>query len=454
MPNISSLQTPLSALRAHQRILEATANNIANASTPGYRRQRVDTIAQGGAAANVGGVVVATRAGVDSLAPTRSADELLIGRAVQERATLRSAESMSGALSRVEAIFPEPSDIGLASQLDEFWNSWNELSTDPASQSLRSDVLAKASAVTATLRRSSADLGTIAAQAHARLSVLAGEVNGLTSRIADYNREVAGLPSVPPALLDERDRLVEQLAQLTGAVTRVTDDNTVTVSIGGQQVVQGQHTERLVVREGGPLQLARNGQVVMTTSGEAAALAATITDIVPRYQGALDDIAADLVSSVNALHVEGYGQDGVAGRVFFDPTGTTATTIGISADVAGQPARLATGAPVLPGPVAPGALDGNQARLLSSLGDAASGADSRYQQMISGLAVEARAARQRTDVQTTVVDNAMRDVDSVSSVSIDEEMTQMIESQRAYQASGKVLSVIDEMLGYLIERVV
>lgn len=453
MPNISSLQTPLSALRAHQRILDATANNIANASTPGYRRQRVETVAQGGAAVNGGGLVLSTRSGVDSLQVTRSADDLLIGRATNEEASLASAESTSTAIGRVEAIFPEPSDIGLASQLDALWSSWSELSTDPASQSLRSDVLAKASTVTATLRRSAVDLAAIADVARDRLSLLANEVNGLTAQLAEYNRGVSGLPNVPPSMLDERDRVVNELTKLTGAVVKVTDDNTVAVSIGGHQVVQGLHHER-VEAPGGVLRLVRNGQVMLPTSGEAAAVVSTINDVIPRYLSSLDSVAASLVSTVNTLHTAGYGQDGVSGRTFFDPAGTTATTIDLSADVVGRPDRLAAGAPVFPGPVAPGPLDGNQARLMAALADSATGPDSRYQQMISSLAVETRTARQRAEVQTTVADNATRDAASISSVSVDEEMTQMIESQRVYQAASKVLATIDELLGFLIERVI
>jgi flagellar hook-associated protein 1 FlgK len=180
----------------------------------------------------------------------------------------------------------------------------------------------------------------------------------------------------------------------------------------------------------------------------------TINDVIPRYLSSLDSVAASLVSTVNTLHTAGYGQDGVSGRTFFDPAGTTATTIDLSADVIGQPGRLAAGAPVFPGPVAPGPLDGNQARLMAALADSATGPDSRYQQMISSLAVETRTARQRAEVQTTVADNAIRDAASISSVSVDEEMTQMIESQRVYQAASKVLATIDELLGFLIERVI
>lgn len=452
MPNISSLQTPLSALRAHQRSLETTANNVANASTPGYRRQRVEMVTAVGEPINVGGVVTNSRAGVDSRHITRAADDLLIARATAEEANLASAQASSATLSRIEAIFPEPSDYGLASQLDALWGSWNELSTDPASPSLRSDVLAKATAVTATLRRSAADLSAITTGVHEQLGVVASKVNDLTAELAAYNRGVIGQPNVPPSMLDQRDGLVNQLTKLTGAVVRVTEDNTVAVSIGGHQVVQGLTNER-VEAPNGVLRMVRSGQVILPTSGEAAALSTTINDIVPRYMSALDGVAASLVSTVNAVHSAGYGQDGLSGRTFFDPAGVTAATIALSTDVAGQPSRIAAGAPVLPGPVAPGPLDGNQARLMAALADSATGPDSRYQQMISNLAVETRFAKQRSDVQSTVVENAIRDVNEVSSVSVDEEMAQLIESQRAYQAAGKVMATIDEMLGFLIERI-
>jgi flagellar hook-associated protein 1 FlgK len=181
-------------------------------------------------------------------------------------------------------------------------------------------------------------------------------------------------------------------------------------------------------------------------------VAATINDVVPRYLSALDDIANTLVTSVNTMHAAGYGQDGVTGRNFFDPAGTTAATIAISTDVAGQPSRLAAGAPKLPGPTAPGALDGNQARLIAALASSATGASTKYQTMISGMAIESRSAQQRADVQGTIADNAVKEADSVGSVSIDEEMTQMMEAQRAFQAASRVLSTVDDMLSFLIER--
>jgi flagellar hook-associated protein 1 FlgK len=124
----------------------------------------------------------------------------------------------------------------------------------------------------------------------------------------------------------------------------------------------------------------------------------------------------------------------------------------LSTDVAGTPANIAAGAPVLPGPVAPGPLDGEQARAIAALAEAATGPDSTYRAMISGLAVEAGAATHRADLQAQVADSARQQADSVGAVSIDEEMANLTAAQRAFEASARVMTAVNDMLGFLIER--
>jgi flagellar hook-associated protein 1 FlgK len=301
-----------------------------------------------------------------------------------------------------------------------------------------------------SLRRGVEDLTAVSDAAKTRMTGIANEVNDLTARIVTFNQTIAGLTDPSADLLDQRDQLVAKLTNLSGALTQVTGTGEVNVFIGGRQVVAGTFAAQLQAPSG-TLQF-DDGQAVLMTSGEGASVAATINDVVPRYLSALDDIANTLVTSVNTMHAAGYGQDGVTGRNFFDPAGTTAATIAISSDVAGQPSLLAAGAPKLPGPTAPGALDGNQARLIAALASSATGASTRYQTMISGMAIESRSAQQRAEVQGTIADNAVKEADSVGSVSIDEEMTQMMEAQRAFQAASRVLSTVDEMLSFLIER--
>ena len=124
----------------------------------------------------------------------------------------------------------------------------------------------------------------------------------------------------------------------------------------------------------------------------------------------------------------------------------------MSADVTGQPEHLAAGAPVLPGPTAPGPFDGDQARAVAALADAAGGPAAAYRSMIAELGVEVRSARRRDDIQEQVTDAAEAQAQSVGGVSLDEEMANLIAAQRAYEASARVLTVVDQLLGVLIER--
>ena len=446
MPNISSLNTPLSAMRAQRQILDVTARNIANATTPGYHRQRVELATPGTSGINGSG----GNAGVDVSRVSRSADDLIIARASREEAGRSAADATAATLARIESLFPEPSNNGLAAQLDDYWGSWSSVANDPGNQTARSSLLSKASTVVNSLRRGVEDLTAVSDAAKTRMTGIATEVNDITARIVTFNQSIAGQTDPSGDLLDQRDKLVAKVTNLTGALTQVTGTGEVNVFIGGRQVVAGAFAAQLQAPSG-TLQF-DDGQAVLMTSGEGASVAATINDVVPRYLSALDDIASTLVTSVNTMHAAGYGQDGVTGRNFFDPAGTTAATIAISTDVAGQPSRLAAGAPKLPGPTAPGALDGNQARLIAALASSATGASTKYQTMISGMAIESRSAQQRSEVQGTIADNAVKEADSVGSVSIDEEMTQMMEAQRAFQAASRVLSTVDEMLSFLIER--
>ena len=131
---------------------------------------------------------------------------------------------------------------------------------------------------------------------------------------------------------------------------------------------------------------------------------------------------------------------------FFDPTGTRASTIAISAAVAGQPSRIAAAA------LGGGPLDASVAQQLAALATSSTGADAAYQSLIGRLAVEAQSADRRDRVQELVV----RQVDdariSVSGVNLDEELTAMVQEQRAYEAAARMLTTVDEMLDVLINR--
>jgi flagellar hook-associated protein 1 FlgK len=450
MANIASLYTGLSAMTTQRHVMDLIGHNVANEATPGYHRQRAELRALSGSPVNALFAGQGRTFGVGVLRTTRSVDELLAARATREQATGSSASLTATTMRRLEGLFPEPSDVGLAHQLDEFWGGWSGVATQPGGLAARTQLLERAETLVASLRRTASDIGATRDTAIARIASLATDANDLAAEIATLNATVVANPSAALDLIDRRDLLVTSLAQLTGAVARPQGNGQVDVYIGGRAIVNGKESHE-IVGGGGVLTWAIDAQPVVAPSGEAAALAATIADVVPRYLAQLDGVAATLVAQVNALHTAGYDQNGVTGRNFFDPAGVTAATISVSADVRGQQANIAAGAPQ-PGPTAPGVLDGEQARALAALADDPAGADSAYRAMIAGLAVETRAAIRRSDIQEQVADAAMRDADSVGAVSIDEEMAALVGAQRAYEASARFLTAVDELLGVLIER--
>ncbi|MEK7423102.1 MAG: flagellar hook-associated protein FlgK [Actinomycetota bacterium] len=451
MSTFGSLNIAVTGMAAHRRILDLTAHNVANATTAGYHRQRAELQSLGGRVAAGISAGSSTRTyGVDVIDVTRSIDELLAARATREDAGRSMANLTSATMSRVEGIFPEPTDLGLAHQLDEYWSAWTDLANNPGDLAARTQLLESADTLVTALHRGATDLNGVRESAVTRMNTLAAEVNDLATQIARLNPAINSNPDNID-LLDQRDLLVASLSRLTGAVARPTTNGQVDVSINGRTLVSAAFSYP-VDGTTGILVWVADGQAVTPPSGDAASLAATIGDVVPRYLASLDDVASTLVSSVNAVHSAGFDQSGTTGRTFFDATGVTAATIALSVDVAGLPANIAAGAPVLPGPTAPGPLDGEHARAIAALADSATGADTKYQALVTTLAIETRAAAQRSNIQEHVADSAIRDADSVGSVSIDEEMATLVAAQRAYEASARVFTAIDAMLGVLLER--
>jgi flagellar hook-associated protein 1 FlgK len=446
---ISSLYTALSGLKAQQRVLDVTAHNVANQTTAGYHRQRVELSAVALATGfNQTSEFSMRTAGVDAVTTSRAVNDVVALRAVREDSLRVSADTSAAALSDIEQMFGEPSDTGLSSQLGALWGAFGDLAQSPGDTSARTALLEQAGSVVNSLRSAASNLQATTDSATARLSAVTTEVNDLAARVATLNGSIAASPEAANDLLDQRDQLVAKLGQLVGATPFTNASGEPQVQVGGRTLVAGsQHYDIAAV--GGSLQWASDARPLAVTSGEAASLTATINDVVPRYTAALNGVTSTLVQTVNSLHSTGYDQTGTAGRNFFDPAGVTAATISLSADVAGQPSHIAAGGA---GATAPGALDAEMARQLAKLGDSTSGADAKFSSLVSSLAVETKSAKQTATIQGRVADSVAAEDAAQSSVSIDEEMTNLVAAQRAYEASARVLTAVDEMLGVLIER--
>ena len=218
MPNISGLYTALSGMNANRRILDATAHNIANQATPGFRRQRVDLAPAGiGTGAAVFSGPASQLAGVNILGTNRVLDSIAETRAVREIASTSDALTMSSAMRQIESAFPEPTDRGLAAQFDGFWTSWSDLATRPDDTIARTEVLEQAKSLTQSIGRAAADLDEISANAQERLGRIAGEVNDLAGRIAKLNDLVVSDNYIQPIL--SRTRAAALGSKLTAHIS-------------------------------------------------------------------------------------------------------------------------------------------------------------------------------------------------------------------------------------------
>jgi flagellar hook-associated protein 1 FlgK len=147
------------------------------------------------------------------------------------------------------------------------------------------------------------------------------------------------------------------------------------------------------------------------------------------------------VITVNVQHQAGFDLAGHAGKALF--SGTTADTIQLAVT---NPDELAAAS------VPDGSFDGSNADKLADLARKDTGPDRKYRQLVVDLGVEAQTVDRRVTVQTSVVTNTDAARNGQSGVSLDEEMTNLVTSERAYQAAAKVISTIDEMLDTIINR--
>ena len=467
MSSFSTLNTALSGLQAHKRVIDVIGHNISNVNTEGYSRRQV-------LLEPATGMKIASRfdtdfswnnLGVNIAGVNRIRDQFLDVKARASLASSASAARLDSVLGGVEGTFPEPSDTAIAGQLSAFWNALSDAANQPGSIPQHAAVLAQASNLAASLNQAAGSLQTQHTDLSSQLTMAVDQVNTLAQQVADLNVQiraasVAGMDTGD--LADERDRLVDQLTSLTGAEVRPIEYNQVNVMLGGRSLVSGGRISPLKVTTLGAfpapldqlqvqqtqLQWADDSYPVAGFGGDIGGLVQGLNDVIPRYMHDLDTVAQTLVTTVNTIHNNGQGQDALndVNLDFFDPAGVTAATIKLSSDVDGQPSRIALGA------VGGGALDGSIGHQMGAAGGLANSPDAIHRAMIGRLGVEAQAATTRASTQAKFAVEAENQCTSVSGVNLDEEMTNLVMSQRAYESAARLLSAVDEMLDTLINR--
>lgn len=450
--------------------LDVSGQNVTNANTVGYTRQRADMSAVStisGSSLFSKGLTVGQ--GVNVTGVTRMGDLFADARVRTTAASAGYLAQRSASLTQLESTITEPSDNGISHQLSSFWNSWHDVANTPniaapgqvlveSGQSLAQGIAAGYRAVSTQWAQTSTQAGT-----------LVTEVNSTADAIAELNgsiRSVLVSGGNANELMDSRDLLVTQLSELTGATVRPNEDGTVNVLIGGNPIVSGKSANHIKLaganqmidaatsppqvmwaREmAGPVALDGGilaGMMNVLAPADATGTGGALAEAAATY----NSLATNLADSVNAVHRTGVTTSGAAGGDFFtlgsDPA--TPPALGLAVTITST-SDIAAGAP------GNGALDGSIADKISQLSKADGGPDAQWAAFVVDVGVRTQSAAQSAKVSNVAHETAVGLQLAHTSVDIDEETVNMLAFQRAYQGAARVLTAVDEMLDTLINR--
>jgi flagellar hook-associated protein 1 FlgK len=434
--------------------MNTAGQNIANVNTPGYARRRLqlepaDPMTTGilmrrGANGAIGGV------SIESF--ERMHDSLLASASWEAQAGLGGADEEARLLGALEGVFGVGSGASLTDVMDGFWNAWSDVANNPTDVGTRNALISQTETVTATLNGLDENINRLATQTESALAGGVKQANGLLEELAELNATVrsaraSGSPDL--AAEDRRDAAVAELAAF--APVKVSDDpDGYHITVSGMSVLQGDEptlfryepptgTNPAAVRFG-----STDVTVPSSADGTLGAQVRTLNETLPDTVAALDSFAAKLVTDVNTQHATGFGLDGVDARNFFDPAELEAGSIRISDIVRGDPSVIAAAGPDAAAPgVFPGPGDSNGANAIAGMRE---GFDTDSAAILSDVGAKLRGARTAAGAHAAVADHLAAMEQAVSGVSMDEEMTKLLEAQHAFAASARVLNTAEEMM--------
>lgn len=305
MPNFA---TGLSALSAARAAIETAGQNLANANTPGYVRQRVNL--ESLRPTTFGGQKIGGGVGIRSI--ERITDELLTSRVRTQRQEVGRRQAGLDLLSEVETIFGEPSSSGISAQITNFFNRAAALSTAPSDPQARSALIGAGSVLAEQVRNVRSGLIDAASSVRTLIATDVADVNRLAETLADLNAQVIqsrGSDGPPSSLLDRRTQLLDELAQLVDLDIEPLSSGAVSVTVGGHALVANDQANRLatsIASDGfTEVRLSSSGSVVDIGGGRIRGLLDFERTGTGDRIASLDRLAKTLIGGFNALHATG-----------------------------------------------------------------------------------------------------------------------------------------------------
>ena len=455
------LNTARDALAAQSFGLNVAGQNVANVNTDGYVRRSADLETRVHDGASYGSINVA---GLHRIADIYAERRLYTATGLSF-----AAEERNTNLSVVEALFNDFSGSGIGANIDSLFASFSELSANPNEPTTRSTVLQRAEEFAQRARETARELEVFRQDMYDKARSLARQVNEQSAEVASLNQRIQvaeATGSDAADLKDRRDSLLSGLSEIIDIRTFTTESGQPVVQGAGTTLIEGNSYRDLSVdldTNGNIRILASrsNGAATNITSllggGSLGGLVETRDVDVPAVNTQLDQLVFDIATAINTQHAAGFGLDGVTGRDLFQISATAAgaaRSLALNPIMAGQPDFIAAAASAAGLPAgADNALLLGQLSSGTIAGGGARTASQAYSDLIGDVGSRKAEAARSADTRMAIRDQVSAFRESVSGVSLDEEMISLTKFQRAYEAASKVLSTADQLLAELLRMV-
>lgn len=459
------------SLATQQQGTEIAGHNLANVNNPAYARQRLSIATSLTVPTEVG----PQGTGAEGVAIVQLRNGLLDLQIQSETSVRGSLDAQQTALQYVQANLGQQIDRqasgaagaaanggvggqnGIAEHLSNLFNSFQSLSTNPTSMAERQVLLGKAQDLASQFNQISARLGNVNSSLNQSVSDDVTKANKAIADIAKLNDQIikaeVGGSGMANDLRDLRQQKIEELSRLVDITSTAQSNGAVDITIGGVAMTDGPLVlDQLEAFDSGGGQLLVRaqtaGSTLTLTGGSIQGTIDARDGALAGLRGQLDILAGQLITEINAVHSAGYDLSGNTGEAFF--TGTDAATIRVNNVLVTSPGRIQAAN-------VPGAVGDNRVALaLAQLADqkiATLGNQTFSQsfgQSVASLGQSLSSVNSQIDNQAVVENMLSKQRDSISGVSLDEEMTDLIRFQKAFQASARLITTIDEMLDTIV----
>ncbi len=455
-------------LVTHQAALDVTGNNISNASTPGYSRQRAEITStepftypafnRSNAAGQMG-----TGSQVSEILRIR--DELIDAQIRRNTSSLGYWESSNNLLGQLESIVNEPdTESGnIRTAVDAFWSALEDFSKSPESMELRTPLLEAAITMTDFIKSDYNQFQLLREDTNQRIVNKVDELNRLAEEIAELNNQIGKITALgdnPNDLLDRRDQLVEEASKIVNISTTVDAQNRMSLTIQGIPLVNGITANKITTTPNPndesmvELRWQALNMKVDVRNGELKGLLEARDELIPEILKDLDNFAFTMINSINNLHRTGYGLDGSTDEDFF--VGSGACDIYVSSRINDGEAGLRR----IAGSSTKDGLEGNNeiALAMAKLADlklfinGSATMGDFMGTLISKIGSWAQEADLNTEHYTLLIENLDSKRESISGVSMEEETTNMLRFNQGFNAAAKIINMMDEMLDVIVNQ--